>query len=60
MDKEEFLIDIIHRLEHKIDKIEIQVEQLTALKDKILGIVAVATLLFTVAIEFLKSMFSAR
>lgn len=60
MEKDEYLIDIIHRLEHKIDKIELQVEQLTALKDRMLGIVAIATIAFTIAIEFLKNIFSVR
>lgn len=60
MDKEELLMDIIHRLESKIDKIEEQVSGLTAFKDKVLGIITVATLVCTVCLEFLKNIFSIR
>lgn len=60
MDKEELLMDIIHRLEEKIDKIELQVSELTALKDKLLGIVAVASIVCTVFLEYLKNLFVAR
>lgn len=60
MDKEELLMDIIHRLETKIDKIEEEVSGLTAFKDKVLGIITVATLACTICLEFLKNIFSVR
>lgn len=60
MDKEELLMDIIHRLEEKIDKIESQVSQLTALKDKLLGIIAAASIICTIILEYLKNIFVAR
>lgn len=60
MDKEELLMDIIHRLESKIDKIEEQVSDLTAFKDKVLGIITVATLICAICLEFLKNIFNVR
>lgn len=57
MDKDELLIDIIHRLENKIDRIEKQVEDLTALKDKLLGIVAIGSILITLVVNYLQKVF---
>lgn len=57
MDKEELLLDIIHRIERKLDEVEKQVGELTALKNKILGIVAVASVIVTLVVNYLKAIF---
>lgn len=59
MDKEQLLLDIIHRIEYKLDKVEEQVAELTALKNKVLGIVAVASVIVTIIVNYLKGLFSA-
>lgn len=59
METEEILLDIIHRIEYKLDKVEEQVAELTALKNKVLGIVAVASIIVTVIVNYLKGIFSA-
>lgn len=59
MDKEQLLLDIIHRIEYKLDKVEEQVAELTALKNKVLGIAAVASIIITIVINYLKGLFAA-
>lgn len=59
MDKEQLLLEIIHRIEYKLDKVEEQVAELTALKNKVLGIAAVASIIITIVINYLKGLFAA-
>lgn len=59
MDKDELLLDIIHSIDRKVDKISKEVDELTSLKNKALGVVAVVSVCFTVAIEYLKNLFAA-
>lgn len=57
MDREELFLEIIHRIEHKLDKVEEQVNELTALKNKLLGIAAVVSVIVTVIINYFKVIF---
>jgi len=57
MDREELLLDIIHRIEHKVDDIETQVRELNTLKNRIIGIVTVGSVIVTLAVNYLQRIF---
>lgn len=57
MDKDNLLIELIHGLDKKIDRIEKQVDEITAMKNRLIGICSCISAGLVVIIEVLRKVF---